>query len=213
MATKKQRPAKTSSSKKHVASKSRLNKYQQARRRKRRFSNAAWAIAALAVVGAILYFTVGSYLGDRNAVAAMTSGSCRYDERSDPGRSGIHIDNPTFSVEPPAGGAHTPAVAGSGDYSAAAQLPGDGQLVHALEHGYINIWYRPSISPEDLEALKALQRENRVDTLLIPRATLSTPVAATAWHKRLLCDQVEIEALQTFTDAYVNEGPERVPHR
>ncbi len=194
------------------ATKARLTKHQQDRRRARQRNNILLGLAALSIIGALLYFTLGSYLRERSAIADMTDASCRFDERTDPGASGQHVPSPTFSVEPPSGGLHTPEVAGAGDYSAAPQLPGDGQLVHALEHGYINIWYKPDLPQADIDALKAFQQANRADTLLIPRATLSTPVAVTAWHKRLLCDKVEVPALERFASAYLNKGPERVPH-
>lgn len=44
-----------------------------------------------------------------------------------------------------------------------------------------------------------------------PRPSLEVPVAATAWHRRLLCGEVEPKTLRRFIDAYVNKGPERVP--
>jgi len=57
-----------------------------------------------------------------------------------------------------------------------------------------------------------MQAERDKDVLVVERPTLTVPVAATAWGHRLLCQEVEREALVTFTGQYVNKGPEDVPH-
>lgn len=150
---------------------------------------------------------------DRRLEAALTSGSCRVDRTSDrdSGTGRNHVPSPTFEVDPPAGGDHTAQAASAGEFSD-ANAPGDGQIVHALEHGYVTLWYRPDIPVETVERLREVKVEFERDVLLLPRATLPVPVAATAWHRRLLCDAAEPEVLRRFVRAYRNKGPERVPH-
>lgn len=150
---------------------------------------------------------------DQRLEAALTAGSCRVDGRSDrdAGTGRNHVASPIFEVDPPAGGDHTAQAASAGEFTAGT-VPPDGQLVHALEHGYVALWYRPDISSETLEALRGLRGEFERDVLLIPRPTLPVTVAATAWHRRLLCDTAESEPLRRFVTAYRNKGPERVPH-
>lgn len=180
------------------------------RRRKLKFS--AIILVPVLVLTVLMGRGAYHYLEQRSAIDDMTSGSCEFDRKTDPGASGQHVENPTFAVNPPAGGLHTVAVASEGDYSstAAANMPPDGQLVHALEHGLIDIWYQPGTSSEDLERLRQIRTAHENDVLLIPRASLPVPFAATAWHERLLCQQLETESIERFVEFYKNKGPEKV---
>jgi Protein of unknown function (DUF3105) len=49
------------------------------------------------------------------------------------------------------------------------------------------------------------------DVLVVPRASMPTPVAATAWHRRLLCPAFEQSAFDLFVRTYRDKGPEKVP--
>lgn len=185
---------------------------EKARRRaelKRQLAVGTVVLALIAVVVGLFYFRG---LKARRLDAALTGGSCTTDGRADPtGPVGQnHIENPTYSVNPPAGGDHTGTVSEPGVFTA-AEAP-DGPVVHALEHGYIVIWHRPDLPPAEREKLVELQRSLARDVLLVERAGMPVPVAATAWGHRLLCQAVEPDALTAFTDAYVNKGPEKVPH-
>lgn len=174
----------------------------------------------LVLVGTLVAVLLASVIGyvivdrrrDAQLEATLTAGTCTTDERSDPTRPAgqNHIDDPTYSVDPPAGGDHTPSAAAPGVFKADAIQ--DGPIVHALEHGYIVYWHRPDIAPSERRQLEQLQAERDKDVLVVERPTLTVPVAATAWSHRLLCQQVEPQALVTFTDQYVNKGPEDVPH-
>lgn len=50
------------------------------------------------------------------------------------------------------------------------------------------------------------------DVLVVARPSLPPPVAATSWHKRLLCERAERTTLLRFVEEYRNDGPEKVPH-
>jgi len=174
----------------------------------------------LVLVGALVAVLLASVIGfvivdrrrDAQLEATLTGGTCTTDDRSDPtapvGQN--HVADPTYAVDPPAGGDHTANAAGPGVY--AAENAEDGPVVHALEHGYIVYWHRPDIAPDERQQLEEMQAERDNDVLVVERPTLPVPVAATAWGHRLLCQEVEVEALARFTDEYVNEGPEDVPH-
>ena len=171
------------------------------------------AVVIVIGVGAIGLNRLSVRRSNQRLEAALTAGSCRVDGRSDPdsGTGRNHVASPTFEVNPPAGGNHTVQAASAGEFTATT-APSDGQIVHALEHGYVAVWYRPDIPGDTVEALRGLRNEFDRDILLIPRPNLPIPVAATAWHHRLLCDTAEPESLRRFVQAYRNKGPERVPH-
>lgn len=153
---------------------------------------------------------------DRNElVKRLESGSCQYDNKSDDdqgsAQSRNHVAAPTYTVEPPSGGDHLAQPAPAGRYTL-ANTPPDGQLVHSLEHGYIVLWHRPDVDEATMRVVNEIADRHDRDVLTVPRPSLPTPVAATAWHDRLLCQAPDAEALERFVDRFANKGPERVPH-
>jgi len=167
-------------------------------------------VVIVVVVGAIVFAAVRSRQRAEHLRSVLTAGSCRLDGKTDLGRD--HVANPTYSVDPPSGGEHMASPAGPGEYGA-GNAPPDGQLVHSLEHGYIVLWRQPGLADNDMTTLRGVLASFDRDVLLVPRATLRVPVAAVAWHHRLLCGQIEQPTLVKFVEAYRNKGPERVPHR
>ena len=182
----------------------------RARKRKARLTRLAIYGVVAALVAGLLAWQIVSRRNAQRTIAVMSAGSCSYDTRSDPGRVNEHSSGAGFRVNPPAGGVHPATPASAGIYTE-DNLPGDGPVVHALEHGLIAIFYQPEVPGEDLAALTKLAREYQNDVLLLPRATMEERVAATAWHRRLLCDELEVANLRRFVAAYVGKGPERVP--
>lgn len=77
------------------------------------------------------------------------------------------------------GGDSLKDAASAGEFSG-ANVPPDGQVVHALEHGYVALWYRPDTPAETLDTLRGVRNEFDRDVLLLPRANLPVAVAATA---------------------------------
>lgn len=170
-------------------------------------------IGLVAVVAAV----VGGYLlfdrrQDAQLREALTSGSCETDRETDPtgGAGQNHVPSPSYAVNPPAGGNHLASAARAGVYSGPS-VPPDGLLVHSLEHGYIVAWHSPDLPAEQKEQLEEFQREHQDDVIVVERANLPVPVAATAWGHRLLCQQVEPAVLERFFEERVGDGPEDVP--
>ena len=178
------------------------------RRRRRQAKKRAISLGAVGLLvlgaGALVW---KSSRAEPNARAAMTATGCRYDSRSDPGTG--DTGNTSFSVDPPSGGPHGPSPAASRSYQ--AEAPDDGAVVHALEHGRIAIWYRPDLPPAEIERLSGLLEVRKGMVLLVPRPSLSGPVAATAWRRRLLCPQPDVDSLARFVRTYANKGPEKQP--
>lgn len=194
----------------------RLSAAEAARRRKATRARALIAGGLIVVLGLITLAIVSNRRSNQRVISALeSSGACDYDSRndSDGGQGRNHVNgNITYKVDPPSGGDHNPSAAPPGT-STAENAPPAAQIVHSLEHGYVAIWYRPDLDAAGLESLRAVAREYSRDVLLLPRASLGeTHVAATAWHRRLICERPDVEAVERFITAYRNKGPEKVPH-
>lgn len=126
-----------------------------------------------------------------------------------------------YDTNPPMSGRHfeTPA-----QESAYTEAPPDPEAVHALEHGRINVWFKPTAPTQVRADLKALyDRDQGFQELLIPRPNMPYQVAATAWTAdpqpqgtgHLLgcrtANAQSLEALQAFIEEYRGNGPEPVP--
>jgi hypothetical protein len=196
----------------------RLAAAEAARRRKATRTRALIAGGLIAVLALLTITIVNSRRSNQRVVNDLeASGACNYDGRNDADagreRERNHVSgNITYKVDPPSGGNHNPSPSPPGIFTA-ENVPPDAQLVHSLEHGYIAIWHRPDLDAPSMESLRALANEYSRDVLLVPRPSLGeTPVAATAWHRRLICERPDVEALERFITAYRNKGPEKVPH-
>jgi hypothetical protein len=193
----------------------RLAAAEAARRRKAARTRALIILGVVAIVAVLTTTIIASRRSNNAAIAKLeASGSCKYDGKSDTdgGPGNNHVEGDVkYDVNPPAGGNHNPTPSPPGVFTADTTPP-DAQIVHSLEHGYIAIWYRPDLPSTQLDDLKSLATKYNKDILLVPRASLTKPVAATAWHHRLLCSQPDLTALESFVTTYRNQGPEKIPH-
>jgi cytolysin (calcineurin-like family phosphatase) len=121
-----------------------------------------------------------------------------------------------YKTNPPTSGNHTPDWYDDGIYS-----PGDtpdlGKTVHPLEHGRIEVQYKPGTPKATVEQLEALLAEEQdgYHMLLFQNETgMKAQVAATAWTHSLTCPEMNdkvFDAIRTFRARYIDKGPERVP--
>ena len=138
-------------------------------------------------------------------------------------RHPIEGDNHTtadvkYKTNPPTSGDHDPQWAQDGIYDEAPDLE---QSVHALEHGRIDIQYKPGIDETLITQLTALAKEEvkgtaGYHTLLFPNQTnMPDEVAATAWGRSLTCPKASepavFDAVRLFRRQYVDKGPEFIP--
>jgi hypothetical protein len=137
---------------------------------------------------------------------SLVRDGCTVDSRADPGRR--HIVTATYAVNPPAGGDHDPAPSPPGFYDP-QNVPTDGHLVHSLEHGFVVVWYKPdAVAPTTLDALRALA-DRAAWVLVVPRPSMPTALAATAWHRRLLCPDGALPPIGTFARIFRDKAPEK----
>ena len=126
-----------------------------------------------------------------------------------------------YSSNPPTSGRHYYVPASDGAYS---KPPPDTAAVHALEHGRIDIWFKPRLPADQRAKLKALfDEENGYQLLLIPRPNMPYQLAATAWGRDptpngtgylLGCPTMtdrSFDPLRAFIDAHRSQGPEPIP--
>jgi hypothetical protein len=120
-----------------------------------------------------------------------------------------------YKTNPPTSGTHEPTWYEDGIYG-----PGDsprlGRLVHTLEHGRIDVQYKPGTPASVTDQLEAFIGENDGYHMLLFENTTKMPfaVAATAWTHMVGCDEMSPEVfdvLRTFRDRYIDKGPEKVP--
>jgi len=121
-----------------------------------------------------------------------------------------------YKTNPPTSGTHYPEWYQDGIY-AAGDTPNLGKLVHTLEHGRIDVQYKPGTPDHTVKQLEALlaEQEDGYHMLLFQNGTnMDAQVAATAWGHSLTCPQFNnkvFDALRTFRAAYIDQGPEDVP--
>ena len=164
------------------------------------------------IVGFLAAAMINNRRASQRTIHRLEASSCQFDRESDedagPGRN--HVSGSVgYRTDPPAGGNHSPSPAAPLVYS--DRVPPDEQVVHAMEHGDIVLWHRPDAASEVIDALRSLARRYEGDVLIIPRPSMRTPVAATAWHRRLICPQFERAALDLFVSNFRDKGPEKVP--
>jgi hypothetical protein len=121
-----------------------------------------------------------------------------------------------YNSNPPTSGKHFPEWYPDGIY-ASGTTPNLGMLVHTLEHGRIDLQYKPGTPEATVSRLETLVDgfDNGYHTLLFENGTeMPYAVAATAWGHLLGCptmnDQV-FDAVRAFWKNYVDKGPEIIP--
>jgi hypothetical protein len=121
-----------------------------------------------------------------------------------------------YNTNPPTSGNHNPVWYEDGVYEPGT-TPRLGELVHTLEHGRINVQYKPGTPDRVVAQLEQLlaDESDGYHMLLYENATgMDAQVAATAWGHSLTCPQMNDEvfdALRTFRAEYIDQGPEDVP--
>ena len=189
----------------------RIEAAQRQRRRRRLLRRAAVAGVLLLVVGGVATVILNNRRADQRTISRLEAGACEFDRSSDSdrGQGRNHVSGSLgYRTNPPAGGNHSPTPAAPSVYN---EPPPDEQVVHSMEHGDVVLWHKPDVAPDVVEKLEALADRYDSDVLVVPRASLPTPVAGTAWHRRLQCPGFEQAALDLFVRTYRDKGPEKVP--
>jgi hypothetical protein len=148
-------------------------------------------------------------LTDLNAAAKAAGCTLQHPPSEGRGHTLSHVN---YKTAPPTSGAHYPVPVHDAAY---LQNPGEEHLVHALEHGRVIYWFKPSVPASVKGDLKALYNEDHTLVVLTPNARpMPYQVAATAWTQLLGCPSYNNkvpDAFRAFRDAYRLKGPEYFP--
>jgi len=137
-----------------------------------------------------------------------------------PAEGSTHVPNSTavkYKTVPPTSGNHNPVPIDDGAYttpitSETSQPTNIRNEVHAMEHGRIEIHYRPSLPGDQQLALKGVFDADPNGMLLYPDPDMPYDVAVTAWTNEAVCPQYNetvLDVIRNFRDTYRGNGPEQ----
>jgi hypothetical protein len=137
-----------------------------------------------------------------------------------PDEGNTHTTSPvTYKTNPPTSGNHNPIPAQDGIYNP-GNTPTKEHFVHTLEHGRIEIQYRPGTPKHTRDQLETLFNEPMhglpgYKMLLFENNTnMPYAIAATAWTHLLGCPRMNnkvFDAIRAFRAAYTDKAPELIP--
>jgi len=112
-----------------------------------------------------------------------------------------------YSSEYPTSGTHATSPVAAGFYRKPQQPT---QLVHALEHGNIVIYFGKVGPKQGTFILKETKNFNGFwdGVIFIHTPKLGNKTVATAWRKRLDLDNFDLPSIAAFIDAFRGRGPE-----
>jgi hypothetical protein len=210
--------------------------------RRQRLTLAGGALAGLAVIVAVVLLISGAIGGSSKGAEGNASAPEASSDVTLPAQkigdiaaaakaAGCKLSNPPieganhetkdfteadYKTNPPTSGNHFPQWYEDGVY-APGSTPNLGMLVHPLEHGRIEVQYKPGTPTHTVSELEALLKEQSdgYHMLLFQNTTkMPSQIAATAWGHSLTCPQFNNEvfdAIRTFRARYIDQGPEDVP--
>jgi hypothetical protein len=123
-----------------------------------------------------------------------------------------------YKTVPPTSGNHNPVPIDDGAYktpiSPDPNHPGMNirDMVHAMEHGRIEIHYKPSLPEEQQLAIKGVFDDDPNGMLMFPDPAMPYDVAITAWTNEVVCPNYNpgvLDVIRNFRDTYRGNGPEQ----
>jgi Protein of unknown function (DUF3105) len=155
-------------------------------------------------------------IGDLREAAKAAGGTLRNPDIEGSTHETKQFKASDYKTNPPTSGNHAPDWYQDGVYEPGT-TPELGKLVHTLEHGRINVQYKPGTPAETVRQLEAfLAEQNEGYHMLLYENTtgMDAAVAATTWGHSITFDEMSpqvFDALRTFRAEYIDQGPENVP--
>jgi hypothetical protein len=177
------------------------------------------AVVVVAVIGAVLWVTLGSRSSGDDQQAAS-------DANSDPSvdipgvvrieyPAGDHVEAPkrvAYDQSPPFGGTHDQIWATCTGVVYPTAIRNE-NAVHSLEHGAVWITYDPDVATADQIDVLSAMVEGQPYTMMSPYPGLDTPISIQSWGHQLKLDDPGdprlvqfIEALRLNESAYPEPG-------
>jgi hypothetical protein len=152
------------------------------------------------------------------AVSAQKAGCDLKENLPDEGNT--HVPNSTtvhYGTVPPTSGNHNPVPISDGAYKTPVTSDTSKQTnirneVHAMEHGRVEIHYKPSLPQDQQLALKGVFDADPDGMLLYPDPDMPYDVAVTAWTNEVVCphyNPIVLDVIRNFRDKYRGNGPEQ----
>ena len=148
---------------------------------------------------------------------AAKAAGCKVEEHPSEGR-GHTTEDVEYKQNPPTSGSHHPEASADGVYPEAPDLE---QSVHALEHGRVNIQYKPGTPQNQINQLETVFNEEVQGTpgyhslLFENQSQMTAAVAATSWTRSLTCPELNdkvFDAIRAFREkAIVGEWQADIP--
>jgi len=113
-----------------------------------------------------------------------------------------------YKTNPPTSGNHYPIPQTDGVYTRQPPLT---HLVHTLEHGRIELEYKPTLSPKRVAQLGGFYNESPSYMVLFPNNTMPYAFAAIAWGHSAACKEFTDETfdvIRAFKKRYLGQAPE-----
>jgi Protein of unknown function (DUF3105) len=137
-----------------------------------------------------------------------------------PDEGNTHVPNSEpvqYKTVPPTSGNHNPVPIDDGAYTTPVTNDTSQQVnvrneVHAMEHGRIEIHYKPALPEDQQLALKGVFDDDPDGMLLFPDPDMPYDVAVTAWTNEVVCpnyDPLVLDVIRNFRDTYRGNGPEQ----
>jgi hypothetical protein len=137
-----------------------------------------------------------------------------------PDEGNTHVPNSTpvhYGTVPPTSGNHNPVPIDDGAYktpitSDTGKPTNIRNEVHAMEHGRIEIHYKPTLPEDQQLALKGVFDADPDGMLLYPDPDMPYDVAVTAWTNEVVCphyNETVLDVIRNFRDTYRGNGPEQ----
>ena len=121
------------------------------------------------------------------------------------------VSKTVYKSNPPTSGSHMETWVKPGIYTEPQK---EGELIHSLEHGYININYNCDSATQECKTLVSqlegvANKKGLKKLLMVPRPQLDTKIALTAWNRIDTFNDFDAERIETFIDYWRDHGPEQ----
>jgi hypothetical protein len=152
------------------------------------------------------------------AISAQKAGCQLKLDLPDEGNTHVPDSTPVhYDTVPPTSGNHNPVPISDGAYttpvtSDTSKHPNIRNEVHSMEHGRIEIHYKPGLPENDQLALKGVFDDDSPGMLLYPDPDMPYDVAVTAWTNEVVCphyNPIVLDVIRNFRDTYRGNGPEQ----